>query len=37
MRPESIGLGQMKDHILEEKGGTTFCQDYYPYNIIKVV
>ena len=37
MRPESIGMGQMEDHILEEKRGTTFCQDYHPYNIMKVV
>ena len=27
-------LGQMEDHILEEKGG--FHQDYHSYNIMKV-
>ena len=37
MGPESIGLGQMEDQIFEEKGGTTFCQDYCPYNIMRVV
>ena len=37
MGPESIGLGQMEDHIFGKKGGTTFCQDYRPCNIMKVV
>ena len=37
MRPESIGLGQMEDHIFGRKKGTTFCQDYHPCNIMKVV
>ena len=37
MEPESIGLGEMEDHISGRKRGTTFCQDYHPYNIMKVV
>ena len=37
MRPESIGLGQMEDHIFGRKMGDYFLSDYHPYNILKAV
>ena len=37
MGPESIGLDQMEIIFLDGKVGTTFCHDYHPYNIMKVV